>query len=347
MSHHRKEPSLAAPGTEVPGVFADRCAARTATLFAQVAAVAARDVSKTYRAGVAGCSAQVDALRGVSIDIAPAEAVGILGPPGAGKSTLLLCLAGMLRPDSGTVSWFGRASDEGGRPPGIAYVSHQPTPYSSLTVREAIEFHSTLRGVPALARTAAVDGALVATGLADVERTLVAGLSRGATIRLALAQAVVGRPRVVLLDDPLAATTPAERREITSILRGLQASGATVAIAADDLDGIEPIASRIALMVAGEIAMVVESGALRRARALELTVLTPAIARRVFGTRVAEVGWDRRTVRVPLDGTTAEAILARCQAHEIRVERSRVVMMPDSSGDFADEATHRTPREGE
>jgi ABC-type multidrug transport system ATPase subunit len=317
------------------------------SVFTPVPAVAACDVTKTYRAGVAGCSAQVDALRGVSIEIAPSESVGILGPPGAGKSTLLLSLAGMVRPDSGTISWFGRASDEGGRPPGIAYVSHQPTPYSSLSVREAIEFHSTLRGVSALARAAAVDGALAATGLADVERSLVAGLSRGGTIRLALAQAVVGRPRVVLLDDPLAATTPAERRAIVSILRDLQASGATLVIAAEDLDGIEPVASRIALMVAGEIAVVVEAGALRRARALELTVVTPAIARRVFGTRVAEVGWDRRTVRVPLDGTSAEAILARCQAYGIRVERSRVVMMPDSSTRIADAAAQRTLPEGE
>ena len=334
MSHSSQEPLFIALGTEVPRVFADDQPALGPGSFTAVAAVAARGISKTYRAGVAGCSAKVDALQRVSIDIAAAEAVGVVGPSGAGKSTLLLCLAGMLRPDAGTIAWFGRPSDEAGRPPGIAYVSHHPAPSTALSVREAVEYHTTLRGVSPPERASAVDAALAAAGLANAQSTLVAGLSRAGTIRLSLAQAIVGRPRLLLLDDPLAATTPSERREIAGILHDLRKGGAALVIAAEDLDGLESIASRIALLIAGEITMTVEAEALRRARALELTVVAPAVARRVFGTRVAEVGWDRRTLRVPLDGTTPEAILARCQACGIRVERSRVVVMPEASTDF-------------
>src|SRR5689334_1529665 len=80
-----------------------------------------RGVCNSYQAGIAGCSASVAVLRDVDLDVAPGELVAISSGVGAGKTTLLLCAAGMLRPDRGTVSWFGRVNRAGvsPRPEGI------------------------------------------------------------------------------------------------------------------------------------------------------------------------------------------------------------------------------------
>lgn len=341
MGQRRAEPSFTPPRAASPGGRAPAGEPALSTSGPVSIALSARSLTKSYHAGVSGCSARVDALRGVDLDVAEGEALGIVGPVGAGKSTLLLCLAGMVNPDIGAITWFGRDANEAGRPPGIVYVPHRPTPYAFMSVREAIEYHCTLRGVSAADRAAVVQEALDAVGLSAESRTAVGGLTRSSTARLSLAQALVGRPRILLLDDTLSGLEPAARRETAAIVRTLLGHGLTLVIAANELDAIDTIVSRVAVMLDGRIATIVEPGALRRSRVIELTVATPALARRIFGARVAEVGWDRHVLRLPLDGTSAEAILARCQACGIRVERSRVVMANESARDHDEERVIR------
>ena len=298
-------------------------------------ALSARSLAKSYHAGIRGCSARVDALRGVDLDVRIGEAVGIVGPIGSGKSTLLLCLAGLLRPDAGMVSWFGRPVDVAGRPPGLVYASQRPAHHAFMSVGEAVDYQAMLRGIPGDGREAAVRRVLAATGLADHAFAPVAELQRVSLARLALAQAIVARPRILLLDDTLSALDQVTRRELIDILRGMVSDGTTLAVAADDLDAVDAVASRVALMLDGRIVTVVATGVLRTSRVLELTVAAPALARRVLGARVAEPGSDRHVLRLPLDGTTAEAILARCRECGIRVERSRVIVMHGRAHDMA------------
>ena len=343
MEQRRGEPSFTTPRAASPGGPAPAGEPEPSTVEPASVALSARSLTKSYHAGVSGCSARADALRGVDLDVNAGETLGIVGPAGAGKSTLLLCLAGMLRPDGGAIVWFGRQADEAGRPPGIAYVPRRPTPHAFVSVREAIEYHCTLRGVSAGDRSAAVQDALDAVGLTAESRTAVSGLARGFTARLSLAQALVGGPRILLLDDILSGLEPGERRGMADIIRALLRRGLTLIIAADELDAIDTIATRIAVMLDGRIAAVVEAGVLRRSRTLELTVATPALAHRILGARVAEVGWDRHILRLPLDGTSPEAILARCQACGIRVERSRVVLADESAREDDEPETNPRP----
>src|SRR5512143_3173693 len=85
-------------------------------------------VWKSYDAGVRGCSATVSVLRDVGLEVAAGELVGIVAAPASGKTTLLMCAGGMLRPDRGTVSWFGAAQrhDHSARPEGIAFAGDRP-----------------------------------------------------------------------------------------------------------------------------------------------------------------------------------------------------------------------------
>src|SRR5688500_18790969 len=284
MKHPRAEPSSTPPRAASPGGRAPRSDADSPIV------LSARSLAKTYRAGVCGCSARVDALRGVDLDVVAGEAIGIIGPAGAGKSTLLLCLAGLLRPDAGAVSWFGRCADEAGRPAGIAYLPQRPTTYSFLSAREAVEYHAMLRGLPAAERADAVRTALDLAGLvADSGASSGMG-SPDAAVRLSLAQALVGRPRILLLDDTLAGVEPGVHRAVSDILRTLAGQGLTLVVAAPALDTIEPVVERIAIMAEGSITAQFAMDALRGARAIELTVTAPALARRMLGARVAEAG---------------------------------------------------------
>jgi ABC-type multidrug transport system ATPase subunit len=291
-------------------------------------AVSLRCLGKSYRAGVSGCFARVQALRDIDLDIAPGEALGILGTSGAGKTTLLLALAGLLRPDSGQVSWFGRAADAGGRPPGIAYVPDRTTHYAFMSVQEAVEYHATMRDVTPLDRSTAVHDALSHMGLAGAGALPVSSLSWGSAQRLAVAQALVGRPRILLLDDTLTGLDAAVRREMALALSALVAGGLTLVVASDELAALNAVATRVAVMSGGRITGVVPPGELRQTLALELTVLASSPARRPLGARVAEAECSPEVIRFPLGDATPEEILAHCRDLGLEVRTSRIVRLP-------------------
>ena len=289
-------------------------------------AVSIRDLARSYRAGIAGCSVHVEAVRAATLDIEAGATVGIVGPVGAGKSTLLLCMAGLLRPDRGTLAWFGRVADDAGRPPGVVYVPERATHYGFMTVREAIEHHVLLRdGSVTAGGEDTVAAAVSGAGLDGVADARIGELPWRVGPQLSVAQALAGRPRVLMLDETLSGLGPSARRHIVATLRTLALHGTAIVAAAATLEGLGGLASRVATMVDGCVSPLSEPSSLSPPPALELTVLVPAAGGRAPGSRVAEGTWERRVVRIPLEDTTPEAILSRCRACGIRVEGSRVV----------------------
>src|SRR6202022_1061738 len=123
-------------------------------------ALCVRSLTKTYLAGPRGCATTIPALREVNLDVDRGEIIGLVGRPGAGKSTLLLCLAGLLRSDDGTITWFGEQITGHHVPPGLAYVPQRTGYYSFLTVREALEYYATLHDLSSAHRASQVDAAL-------------------------------------------------------------------------------------------------------------------------------------------------------------------------------------------
>lgn len=144
----------------------------------------------------------VRALDGVDLVVHRGETLAVVGPNAAGKTTLLRCLAGLMRPTTGTVSVLGRVlarDDPGARRP-IGLLSHQPLLYGDLTVRENLRFTARLYALPDPA--GAAEAALARAGLADRGDSRPRELSRGLLQRAALARALVHEPGILLLDEP-------------------------------------------------------------------------------------------------------------------------------------------------
>jgi ABC-type multidrug transport system ATPase subunit len=195
----------------------------------------------------------VPALRDISLDVQMGEIVGVVGRPGAGKSTLLLCLAGLLRPDEGSISWFGEPVTGHHVPPGLAYVPQRAGYYSFLTVREALEYYATLHDLSSANRAAQVESALREVCLHVHATRRVSSLSASLLQRLGLAQALIGSPRAILLDETLCGEGLLFDRDVVSLLTRLTRRGVTIILAAPNPVELHRIAARIINVVEGRV----------------------------------------------------------------------------------------------
>ncbi len=192
-----------------------------------------RGVWKSYEAGVRGCSATVSVLRDIQLDVSSGEIVGIVAAGASGKTTLLMCAGGLLRPDRGSISWFGGPArrDFSSRPDGIAYAGDRPFPYGFLNIREALEYAAIVRDLPVRDGADRVACALERTGLGAIADRRVDEIDGSALARLAVASSLLARPRLVLVDDLAPGYDADTAAELLAVLRGLAREGAAVVIA--------------------------------------------------------------------------------------------------------------------
>ncbi len=188
-------------------------------------AVRARDVS--YLAGGRLLA------RGLSLDVAPGEVVGLVGPNGAGKTTLLRLLGLLLRPTAGRVEWFGGLADAQAVRRSIGFMGHDTYLYGHLTARENLLYYATLAGVRQ--RADAVARGLRRVGLEGVAAAQVRSFSRGMAQRLSLARALLGDPALLLLDEPESGLDRNARGLLADILGTARASGRAVVWSGHDL----------------------------------------------------------------------------------------------------------------
>jgi ABC-2 type transport system ATP-binding protein len=207
-----------------------------------MAEILARAVDATRRYG------DVVALDRVCVDVHAGEIVGLLGPNGAGKSTLLNLLVGLRRPTSGRVELFG------GDPADPAFRRHVGvTPQETglpptLRVAEVVDFVA--RHYP---NPTDRDEILARFGLSDLARRQAGGLSGGQRRRLAVALAFVGRPRLVLLDEPTTGLDVAARRSLWDAIRAFGNDGGTVLLTSHYLEEVEALADRVVVLGGGRV----------------------------------------------------------------------------------------------
>jgi ABC-type multidrug transport system ATPase subunit len=216
-------------------------------------ALSVRGLNKTYHSGARSRATAIPVLRDVTIDIETGEILGLVGRAGAGKSTLLLCLAGLLRSDDGSIRWFGEQVTGHHVPPGIAYVPQRVAYYSFLTVREALEYYATLHDLSSAHRASQVERAPREVSLHVHATRRVSTLSPSLLQRLGLAQALIGFPRAVLLDETLWGEGLLFDSEIVALLTRLSRLGVTIVISAPNAVELHRVTSRIVTMVEGRI----------------------------------------------------------------------------------------------
>lgn len=215
------------------------------------AALCVRGLCKIYRLGSRGRAVSTPALRDVTLDLDCGEIVGLVGRPGAGKSTLLLCLSGLLRADQGTITWFGEQITAHHVPPGLAYVPQHAGYYSFLSVREALEYYATLHDLSSASRASQVETALREVSLHIHATRRVSSLSPSMVQRLGLAQALIGAPRAILLDETLCGEGLLFDKDIVALLTKLSRRGTTIVLAAPNQVEVHRVAARIINIVEG------------------------------------------------------------------------------------------------
>lgn len=176
----------------------------------------------------------VEALAPTDLELAAGEAVALVGANGAGKSTLLAILAGAIDPSEGTVETHAR----------VGWVPQRPAHYSRLSARENLELFAQLENVRD-ARAAATQ-LLERFGLPDAQRPS-GELSVGNRQRLNVALALLGEPRVLLLDEPTASLDPGQRRRVWEVADALRAEGGAVCFSTQNLEEIEHATRTIVL----------------------------------------------------------------------------------------------------
>ena len=194
---------------------------------------------------------EVRAVAGVDLAVAAGEVVGIIGPNGAGKTTLLECLSGLRTPTSGTVRVAGLdPATERTRMIRLAGVQLQHTAYPSrVRVDELCRLFAGF--YPAAEDYRAL---LAQFGLAEHARRPITKLSGGQQQRLSLVLALLGRPRIVFLDELTSGLDPAARRQVWEGLRARNDAGLTVLITSHYMDEVEYLCDRVVVLVRGKVA---------------------------------------------------------------------------------------------
>jgi ABC-2 type transport system ATP-binding protein len=199
----------------------------------------------------------VVALEGLDLTVEAGTVFGFLGPNGAGKTTTLRLLAGLARPSSGRAWLAGEpAGPESRARAWVGYLPEEPRFYNWMSPVEFLAGY--VGGLFALERKLArarADELLERVGLADSARRRIAGFSRGMRQRLGLAQALINRPRVLLLDEPVSALDPAGRRDMLEWIGALK-SETTVFMSTHILDDVERICDTIGILNRGRLVTV-------------------------------------------------------------------------------------------
>ena len=223
----------------------------------------------------------VEAVRGVSFDVAQGEFFGLLGPNGAGKSTTLGCITTLVRPTAGRVVVDGidviRQPSEVKRR--IAVVPQMRNLDRDLTVREVLTFHAAYFGLPKAERESRADRLLAEMQLTEKAGVKPLILSGGLQQRLLIARALMHDPKVLLLDEPTIGLDPQARRLLWETLRRLHEGGLTLIMTTHYMEEADRLCQRLAIIDHGKILQLDTPAALKKAlpggRILDLWVRSP------------------------------------------------------------------------
>jgi ABC-2 type transport system ATP-binding protein len=221
------------------------------------------DVSKTYRVPLRP-GRTVTALRGISFHIEPAQVIALLGPNRAGKTTLVKILLGLCRPSSGQLTRLGRPLADRSTLARIGYMHENQAFPRYLSAAGLLEYYGSLSWIPNAVLKTRIPGLLDRLGLADRAHEPIARFSKGMVQRLALAQALLAEPDLLVLDEPMEGLDLNGRRLLQEIIGQQRSAGKTVLVVSHALGEVARVCDRLAVLVEGRVAFLGALAALLR-----------------------------------------------------------------------------------
>lgn len=287
----------------------------------EVPAVSIQNLTRVFRLPTLRRQTVV-AVKDVSFEIASGSIYGLIGPNGSGKSTTMKVLLGLLRATEGKCAIFGRDSARVDSREDVGFLPENPYFYRHLTGRETLAFYGKLCGIRGPALKDRIGELLKLVDLEQAADRRLAGYSKGMLQRIGLAQAIIHRPRLVVLDEPTAGVDPGGSRKIRDLILALREQGITVILSSHLLEQVQEVCDRVGIIYKGRL---VKEGALSDLMSVEdqteilLRNASPEVLRAVRelvaaqpGTELVSMGNPRTTLeRLFLDVTDGAEVEAR------------------------------------
>lgn len=287
--------------------------------------ISVQDLTKQYAGRLA--------VNHISFEVKPGEIVGFLGPNGAGKSTTMRVLSGYMPPSSGSVKVNGydvfQDSLEVRR--SVGYMPETAPLYTDMKVKEYLRFRGELKGLKGRDMRRRVGEVMEMCSVTDVRRRLIGNLSKGYRQRVALADALLHQPPLLILDEPTAGLDPVQIRQVRELLSGLRPKH-TILLSTHILQEVEQICDRVIMIHHGRLLADDTPGNLmQKLRTLhqvyvelhggaEITGALEALPGvRKVAEEALEEGWKRYTLRVEPSNDVREAVMSLAAAKSWKI----------------------------
>jgi ABC-2 type transport system ATP-binding protein len=214
-------------------------------------AIRIRGLSKTYKTGFWLRPKVTRALKDLHLDVRENEAFGLMGLNGAGKTTVIKLILGLLKPTAGSISVLDGDISQRLVRQRIGYLSELPYFSKQQTGRELLEYFGSLHGLSGKTLGRRVDEILELVRMTGASRLRVGGYSKGMLQRIGIGQALIGRPRLLICDEPMSGLDPVGYKEMRDIFIELKKTGTTLFLNTHILDEVERICDRIGILHEG------------------------------------------------------------------------------------------------
>lgn len=215
------------------------------------AAVEVEHLTKVFKSGFS--KKPVEAVRDLSFTVRRGEVYGLIGPNGCGKSTTMKVMLGLLRATQGHARIFGQDSTRVASRQDVGFLPENPYFYKHLSGRETMHFYGRLCGLRGRGLVERSEEVLALAGLTHAAERRVGGYSKGMLQRVGLAQALIHRPRLLILDEPTAGVDPVGSRRIRDLILELKQRGITIVVTSHLLEQIQEVCDRVGIMSNGRM----------------------------------------------------------------------------------------------
>ena len=213
--------------------------------------VETKNLTKTYRDFWG--RQKVRALKALDLEIRRGEIFGLLGPNGSGKTTTIKLLLGLLFPTSGEVNILGRPASDVAKNERIGYLPEESYLYRFLNAEETLDFYGRLFKIPSAIRRQKVAQLIQMVGLDTANKRQLREYSKGMTLRLGRAQALINDPDLIVLDEPTSGLDPIGTRNMKKLILQLKEQGKTIIMSSHLLGDVQDVCDRVGILYQGEL----------------------------------------------------------------------------------------------